>query len=159
MTSSKIPLHLQKALSGGSAEESLTDYKQTESTVSVQGGVVSSYRTPADRTSGNDTFRRYPDGTLDVEYAKHKVVDMLHRLKDGQPLTELEKCILTCCFPAATPFMDAGVADNLRAVNLRIAPEEMLAISMKVASHLAAEMNYNAGQGGGSVPGRDLTRA
>lgn len=158
MSDSKMPLHIQKALSGGSPEEQLTDYRPTEPMVTVTSGVHSSHRTPSDRAHGNDTFRRYADGTLDIEYAKHKVLDMVHKVRDKHPLNNIEQCILTCCFPEAFYYMDPDVAANIRAIALRVTPREMLAIAMAVSSHLAEEMNYNAGKGGGSTPGRSQTR-
>ena len=159
MTDSKIPFHIQKALSGGSPEEALTDYRQTEPATMVVSGVTSSYRTPANRATGNDVFRRYQDGALDISYAKDKVVDMIHAVKDGHSITEVEKCILTCCFPEVFYFVDPDVAANLMRINLRITPQEMVAIAMAVAAHLSEEANYNAGMGGGSVPGRGTSRA
>lgn len=154
-----IPLHIQNALGSGSAQEQLTDYRSTEEIPEVPSGVRSSYRTPANRATGIDVFRRYADGTLDIEYAKHKVVDMIHKVKEGAYLTEWEKCILCCCYPDVFFLMDHDIAADMLRITMRVSPAEMLAIAQAVSAFLAEEMNYNAGLGGGSVPGRSSTRA
>ena len=161
----RLPINLQKALSGGTADDELTNYKQeAPETVPVQPpGVVSSYRAPTDRVNGNQVFRRYPDGSLDIDYAANKVIDMVHRVKESDNssgfLTNQEELTLSVCFPRLFNFVDISLLDRMREVNLRITADEAVLVAMKVSAHLKEELNWNAGSGGGSVPGRSTTRA
>ena len=161
----RLPLNLQKALSGGTAEEELTNYQPSapEIVPVVPVGVVSSYRAPSDRVNGNVVFRRYPDGSLDIPAAANCVIDMVHRVQESDNssgfLTNQEELILSVCFPRVFQFVDSGLLDRMREVNLRITADEAVLVAMKVSAHLKEELNYNAGNGGGSVEGRTTTRA
>lgn len=161
----RLPLNLQKALSGGTAEEELSNYKQNDPVAvpEAPNGVHSTYNAPADRVNGNQVFRRYPDGSLDINTAANQVLDMVHRVQDSDNssafLTNQEELILSVVFPTAFSFVDSSLLDRMREVNLRITPEENVLVAMKVQAHLKEELNWNAGNGGGSVPGRTATRA
>ena len=161
----RLPLNLQKAISGGSAEEELTNYKQNAPTnvPTYASGVDSTFRAPMDRANGNVVFRRYPDGSLDIASAADKVLDMVHRVQENGNssafLTNQEELILSVVFPTAFSFVDSSLLDRMREVNLRITADEAFLVAMKVQAHLKEELNWNAGQGGGSVPGRSVTRA
>ena len=123
-------------------------------------GPVNNYRTPADRVNGNEMFRRYLDGRLDIKYAVDKVVDAVHRYKEKDiALYTQEAVSLQILFPGAgfDGGVDPAMANAVAGVNLKLTPQEIALIRFRVASHLAEEMNYNAGQGGGSVPGRNQT--
>jgi len=133
------------------------DYQLTESVPEAR--MEPQFRAPGDRNLGNVLFRRNPDGSLDVEAAKHVVVDMIHKVKDQMALTELEKLVLGILFPLAFDFVDPRLAKPLTAVHLKLAPWEVMLIASKVSAHLIAEMNYNAGLGGGGDPGRATTRS
>lgn len=144
----------QRAGTGYRGEEEV--YQQ------VPGGVVSSYRTPAERSSGNQLFRRYPNGLLDVAWAKHQVLDALHRAKDsgGQDqLNSLEKVALSVLFPHSFSYVDSAMVSQVASVQLRLTPDEVVEVRQAVARHLAEEMNWNSGLGGNSVPGRHTTRS
>jgi len=116
------------------------------------------YRTPDNRNIGCVAFRRYPDNSLDFDAAKNLVVDAIHKAKELVPLTNLEELILSVAFPDAFQFVDPTLASQLSRVNLRLSPMEIMTIRDLVSAHLKAEMNFNAGLGGGSVPGRAVTR-
>lgn len=148
-----------KSMDAGQAEGN-TDYVNDTKVGTVAAGVQSSYRTPSDRVNGNVMFRRYLDGSLDMEYACHQVIDAVHRAKYGAaPLYTQEQVALEILFPASfSGEIDPLMAASVAAVNLSLIPEEQAMIRAKVAAHLAEEMNYNAGNGGGSVPGRSSTR-
>lgn len=146
------------ALSGGHAGAG-TDWSPTEHAAAVPGGVVSQFRAPGDRNLGNVLFRRNPDGTLDLDAAKHVVVDMIHKVKDKGPLTELEKLTLGIMFPVIFDFVDPRLATPMMAIHLRLTAWEVVMVNEAVAAHLTAEMNYNAGLGGGGDPGREVTRS
>lgn len=147
-----------EVLSGGTAGEG-TDWTETEPQLTVPEGVVPQFRAPGDRNIGNVLFRRNPDGTLDLDAAKHVVVDIIHKVKDKLPLTELEKMVLGVLMPLVFDFVDPRLAGPMMAVHLRLAPWEIVLINEKVSAHLIAEMSYNAGIGGGGDPGRATARS
>jgi hypothetical protein len=151
-------LKSMEVLSGGQAGQG-TDYEPEDLAQEVPPGVVSSFNAPVNRMNGNVVFRRLPNGDLDLENAKHIVVDLLHLVKDKQPLTEIEKLILGCMFPLMFPFVDPRLAAPIMSVQLRLAPWECALVTEKVAAHLQAEMSYNSGIGGGGDPGRSHTRS
>lgn len=121
------------------------DYRQTEDVPKAH--MEPQYRTPPDRVMGNQMFRRYPDGTLDLEDCKHRVVDALRKVKDGLPPTSLEKVALSCIYPTLFAYVDARLLSSVSAVQLRLSPWEITLIHQKVAEHLIQEMNWNAGIG------------
>jgi hypothetical protein len=147
---------------GWAGQREGTDWQPgEESAYQVAPGVQPQYRTPADRVSGNQLFRRYPNGALDVEYAKQCVVDALHRVKESgghDQLNSLEKVALSVLFPMSFDYVPAGMAPAVTSVQLRLGPSELMLIREAVGRHLAEEVNWNAGKGGGSVPGRHVTR-
>lgn len=135
-----------EASSGG--HEGGTDWKSEENAPTAPQGVVPQFRAPGDRNIGNVLFRRNPDSTLDLEAAKHVVVDMIHKVKDQLPLTELEKTTLGVFMPTIFEYVDPRLAQSLMAVHLRVTPWEIELVNHLVAAHLLAEMSYNAGLGG-----------
>jgi hypothetical protein len=147
-----------EALSGGHAGAG-TDWSETEHVASVPAGVEPQFRAPGDRNIGNVLFRRHPDGSLDVDAAKHVVVDMVHKVKDKLPLTELEKITLGILFPMVFEFVDPRLSESMMRVHLRLTPWEVALVNERVAAHLTAEMSYNAGLGGGGDPGRAVARS
>lgn len=150
---------LLKAQDAGQSHEA-TDYSQ-DVVIPTVGPKRSSYRMPLDRECGNYMFRRYMDGSLDLSYACHKVIDAIHQAKDSggaDVLNSLQKVALSVLFPNSFDFVDSAMVPQIASVQLRLSPEEVQLIRMKVAAHLAEEMNWNAGRGGGSVPGRSATR-
>jgi len=138
-----------------------TDYSQDEA-VGTISKPSATYRTPPDRNIGNVFFRRYVGGSLDYDYACHKIIDAIHRYKDTKDAHQLnneEMTALGVLFPQVFTFVDNTIVNTIAAVQMRLAPEEVAMLRKKVAAHLAEEMNYNAGRGGGSVPGRHDTRS
>lgn len=151
-------LKSMEVLSGGHAGGG-TDYVPEQLAGQVPSGVVSSYNAPVNRENGNAVFRRYPNGDLDLENAKHIILDLLHLAKDKHPLTEMEKLILGCMLPQLFPFVDARLVIPMMTTQLRITPMECAVVADLVAAHLKAEMSYNAGIGGGGDEGRSTTRS
>lgn len=159
---SRIPIHLQspeiaKALSN--TIDNSTDLKKLEK-IPTERMLSPQYRTPTDRVNGNELFRRYPDGALDYEAAKHIVIDSLNKLKQLGPdgLTRLEQSVLCCLFPDTFDFVDQAMVESIRKVMCKISREECKKISVLVALHLNEVMNHNAGYGGGSVMPRSETQ-
>lgn len=152
-------LKAQAGISGQSHEA--TDYSNTE-VVGVISGPQATYRTPPDRMIGNVFFRRYINGALDLRYAVDKVVDALHRCKDGGGIDQLnneEKTALGVLFPMQFATVDNSMIMQVASVQLKISLMEMDAIRQAVAAHVQEELNYNAGRGGSSAPGRHQTRS
>ncbi len=147
---------------GWAGQREGTDWQPGEvSAYQVAPGVQPQYRTPPDRAISNMLFRRYPNGALDIMYAKNLVVDALHRVKESgghDQLNSLEKVALSVLFPMSFDYVAPGMAPAVASVQLRLGPAELLLIREAVARHLAEEVNWNAGKGGGSVPGRHVTR-
>lgn len=151
---------LLKSQASAGQELGATDFKVTEDDyMNLPAEPVSSYRTPVERVNGNVMFRRYLDGRLDMDYAVGKVLEAVHKLKEGVILSEQEKVALSVVYPTVFTYVDAGVVDSVRSVNLKLSLEETALIALKVAAQLAEELNWNAGLGGGSVPGRSETVA
>lgn len=149
-----------EALSGGHAGAG-TDYQQSETLPEEK--MRAEFRAPRDRNISNVLFRRNPDSSLDMESAKHVVVDAIHAAIDsaGNPgmLNDLQQMVLQVFFPGVYTFVDPMLLDSIAAVHLRLADHEIMAVRLLVAAHLRAEMSYNAGIGGGGDPGRASRRA
>lgn len=138
--------------------KSTVDYVNDTFVGTVPTSPQGTYRTPPDRVNGNALFRRYLNGSLDMEYACHKVIDAIHRVKASASLFPTEQIALQAIFPGQFEGdLDPAMAMAVASVQLDLVPEEVAMIRVKVARHLAEELNWNAGLGGGSVPGRSST--
>ena len=140
-----IPLHMQNP---------------EEHREKMQKGVVRLPQKP--RSSGNDVLRRYPNGTLDIEYVALKVVAAIEKMKgaeigghSGFQMTELEKAILSLIVPELGK--KTGMSPRMAALMARISPKEKMVVQARVGALLKEKLNWNAGRGGGSVPGRSMT--
>lgn len=117
-----------------------TDYREAQNV--PESRPQPTYRRAADRPTGNVLFRRYPNGQLDVEYAKHKVIDAVHQYKNEAPLTPMQQAALQCCFPNMFNYVPSTMLASMMRVNMRISPEEAAMVAMAVAMHLQEEMKY-----------------
>lgn len=117
-----------------------SDFAQTEDVPTV--APYDHYRAPLDRVHGNEMARRYPDGSLDVDYMKHKVLDALRKAKDGVQLNALEELALTVLFPTSFSYVDDGLTSDLAKVNLKITPMESMQVAQAVAEHLCYQYDY-----------------
>lgn len=128
--------------SGGAG--SVTDYRQTEELPVLTTIPGDTYNAPAPgaRVNGNEIARRYPDGTLDIDYMKHKVIDALHIVKNKGTLNSVEEIALSVLFPSVFMFIDPLMTDYMTKVNLRITPFEATEVAMAVAEHLCKEHEY-----------------
>jgi hypothetical protein len=134
-------LDIQKSTSGDMVVDNHPDYEgPTEDAYPAR--MEPQYRTPHDRVSGNEMFRRNPDGSLDYNYAKNKVIEAVHKVRDGISPTTLEQTALSVLFPAVFSYVDAGVLSAVRAVNLKLSPAESAKISMLVSGHLSSEIEF-----------------
>lgn len=107
------------------------------------------------RFLGNNMARRYVTGQLDFDYLMHQIVDVIHKVKDGDMfLTEPEKALLSLVFPGFKNSMTKKFVQTY----LQVTDEETQALRLKLHSFLATQANWQAGQGGGAVPGSDTIR-
>jgi hypothetical protein len=120
------------------------------------------YRTPHNdrtimpRNDGCTMLRRYPDGRLDIPYVCGKVIEIIHKMKDAGHVTQFEKALLALALPK--PFqklIDTKIAKTMT----KLSNEERMLLGLYLSQHLKEELNWNAGMGGGSVPGRGSTRS
>lgn len=156
-----VPQNSELLAKSAGADKPTTDYSEDPSlAIFTEYGPVET-RYPVGRVDGNPLFRRYTDGSLDVMYAVHKVVDAIHAIRDSggaDVLGPVDRMALSVLFPYSFAYVDSGMLSHVATVQLRLSPMEVEMIRARVASHLAEEMNWNAGRGGGSVPGRSTTR-
>lgn len=107
------------------------------------------FRAPADRANGNVVFRRYPDGSLDLEYAADIVMEVVERVRTSNgtdPLTHQDHAIVGCVFPPVfAPHVDHSLIASIRSVNLRITDLECMMIAMKCAQRIAAIAGFRSG--------------
>lgn len=108
------------------------------------------------RNMGCTPLRRYPNGQLDVKFVAHQIIDLVHKVKDSGDLTNYEKAILSLILP--DQFRDL-IAPKIAGTMARMSDEERLMVAIIVKQHMGEELNWNAGYGGGSVPGRSSTRS
>tara|TARA_Y100000310_G_scaffold288455_1_gene314069 strand:+ start:494 stop:937 length:444 start_codon:yes stop_codon:yes gene_type:complete len=102
---------------------------------------------------GNSIFRRYANGTLDYKYAVTKVFEALERVRDGGCPNEVEKAALSIIVPGMEGLMDKAFASTM----LKMSNDEKAMLKTLFIANHKEVLNYNAGLGGGSVPGRTQT--
>jgi len=126
----RIPLHMQ------GRKESEPIRKSVAPTVSVGA-----------RKGGNDLFRRYPNGVLDVPYVAGKVIEAFQKHQQanlgghsGFPLTQLETALLSIVVPGLE-LMDKRMAKTL----LQLSKTDKLRIQMHVKKFFADMQMWGAG--------------
>lgn len=152
---------LLKAQEGSAGQrKGATDFSEDIPYAQVGPGVEASYRVPTDRVNGNAFFRRYINGELDARYAADKAIDAMRRVKNSGGVDQLndeEKVALCLLFPSQFNFIDSPIVDSIAAIQCRLTSDEVERVRQLVGTQLAEELNWNAGLGGGSVPGRHHT--
>lgn len=150
-------LKSQEGLAGQS--KTATDFSENVPYDTISAPTAT-YRTPSGRVNGNEFFRRYITGPLDVGYAVRKVLLAMARAKDSGGINQLngeEQSVLRVLFPVQ--FGGDTLSGDQAMVQYRLTLIEVEQIRQAVAAHIQEELNYNAGMGGGSVPGRSQTRS
>ena len=153
--SGHVPLNYRKGV-----EEQVT--KSVESGTSFRPGETHQveYRNQFQdktlkRNEGCTPLRRYPNGTLDHKYVAHQVIDVVHKMKDGGSVTDFERALLTLVLPGKfKELIDSKIAQTMT----KLSNDERMMIGLLVEQHMREELNWNAGMGGGSVPGRGSSR-
>jgi len=153
-----VPLHLRPATTADKVE------KAVSSQTSYRPGEVhpTMLRTPHNdrtilpRNEGCTILRRYPDGRLDIPYVANKIIEIFHKMKDGGNTTEMERAVLCMALPQAfSKLIDPKIAQTMT----KLAKDERMMLALYLDKHRREELNWNAGMGGGSVPGRGSTRS
>ncbi len=98
-------------------------------------------------------MRRYPDGKLDYNWAAQIIIDAIHKAEYNGYLTPLEESMITVVFPIKFRKTEPAQAE----VRTQLSRSEKEWLREYVEAQLKEELNYNAGRGGGSVPGRKRT--
>jgi len=152
---SSIPLHIQNpALVKGKGQqvnpswESFGPHQRHQTNHSVQ-----KYE-DRPNTHAMSIIRRNPDGTLDYAWAKNMVIDAVHGLSQPHANRDIHDALLTVIFPTKIQRMNPSQAQ----IVTQFSDSEKDIVRQMVEAHFKAEENWNAGRGGGSVPGRSQTR-
>ncbi len=160
----RTPIHAipanQELMKGGYAGTPPAEHTNFTITEDVPTVSMSNQdRVPTDRVLGNVVFRRYLNGMLDFDYAKHKVIDAINKVKLKQGIEPEDCYVLNALFPNVGTLMIAasGVMVAESAMRTRLTPMEVEQVRQDVAAHFLEVLNWNAGRGGGSVPGRSST--
>jgi hypothetical protein len=113
------------------------------------------YSAMDDRSSVHDRsrIRRSPNGELDYKWVMNTIVEAIHKAETGMFLTPIEESLLTVFFPLKFPKVEAAQAE----IRTQLSRSEKAYLKDMIDAHLKEELNYNAGRGGGSVPGRGRT--
>lgn len=108
------------------------------------------------RNAGCEILRRYANGTLDLNHVANLIIDLRHKAADGGFLTEREKAVLALVLPQVFgSLIDAKIAQTVT----KLSNDERLMLRILVDGRVREEANWNAGRGGGSIPGRHVTRS
>lgn len=94
-------------------------------------------------------LRRYANGVLDYDWALNHIIDALHKVEIQAMLLPIEAALLTIIFPLKFRKMEPDQASLM--TQLSDSEKEML--NALIEAHMRAETNWNAGRGGGAVPG------
>jgi hypothetical protein len=105
-------------------------------------------------THAMSMIRRNPDGTLDYEWAKNVVIDAVHNAATPHSILPVHLALLQVVLPDKFRNMEPQQATILT----QLSDSEKSKVREMVEAQLREEENWNAGQGGGSVPGRHITR-
>lgn len=108
------------------------------------------------RNTGCTVLRRYANGVLCFNYVAGEIISILNKVRDAGYITEYEKAILALVLPK--PFgklINAKIAQTMT----KLTNDERMVLAHMVQAHLKEEQNWNAGRGGGSIPGRSVTRS
>jgi hypothetical protein len=111
----------------------------------------------APRNAGCTPLRRYANGKLDIKFVAQTIINLINKAQDSGKLTEFEKALLTIILPVQFSF--PGMTDRLAGTMARMSDEEKLLVAIEVQGHMKEVANWNAGFGGGSVPGRNTSRS
>ena len=155
----RIPLHIQHP-------QLKKSYQKNESYESFRPNIVHGSghyndMQPGARADIPEQFRirRAPSGELDYKWVANQIIDAIHKLEfngqTGDPnygsasLLPLEVALLTVVVPEKYRKMEPMQAE----IMTQLSASEKDVLRAMVAQQIANENNWNAGFGGGAVPG------
>jgi hypothetical protein len=157
---SRMPLHMQNPDIAKAAVQENSSYESFRPNVVHPSGAYRDME-PGDRANIPEQYRirRYPSGQLDAMWVANQVIDAIHKVEfngtTGDPnlgsasLLPIECALLTVVFPAKYRKMEPQQAE----IMTQLSATEKELVSAIVGKQMADEAGWNAGQGGGSVPG------
>lgn len=98
-------------------------------------------------------IRRNVNGELDYNWVMNTILDSIHKAETGTYLTPIEESLLTVFFPLKFSKVEEAQSE----IRTQLSRTEKKYLKEMLEAHLKEELNYNAGRGGGSVPGRSRT--
>ena len=115
----------------------------------------SNYKKMEDRSSMNESsrLRRSVNGELDYEWVMHQIVNAIHAAEKGEHQTPIQESLLTVVFPIRFDKVEVAQAE----IRTQLSRTEKKHLKAMVEARLKEELNWNAGNGGGSVEGRSRT--
>jgi hypothetical protein len=156
----RIPLHMQNA-DVKKAADANPSWESFRPNVVHPTGKYADKDMQEERATLSQNFRvrRYPSGQLDEMWTANQIIDAIHATEfngtTGDPnlgsasLTPLQVALLTVVFPAKYRKMEPMQAEILT----QLSDTEKQKLQMIVAQQFANEQGWNAGLGGGTVPG------
>ena len=156
-TLSKIPLHLQSQKSKELCKAEYDKFKN-ESYESFRPNEVF----PVNYKEMDDShvtmepvsrLRRYANGALDYSWVVNQILDALHGMEYNDFLTPLQQSLLTVLFPQKFRLEEPALSQ----IRTMLSQSEKDMLERMVIARIKEELNYNVGEGGGSVPGRSRT--
>lgn len=155
----RVPLHLQNDAIAKAAKENSSYESFRPNVIHPMGQYGDSFGKERAGIAAQFRVRRYPNGVLDIQWTGNQIIDAIHKVEfnggTGDPnlgsasILPLEAALLTVVFPAKYRKMEPQQAEILT----QLSPSEKDMLKVFVESQLANEQAWNAGQGGGSVPG------
>jgi hypothetical protein len=112
-------------------------------------------RIPEGRNQGCTIIRRYPNGSLAVDYVVNKIMEIINKVEAGGKLNASEMALVSVILPHRYGHLvDPIIASG----QLKMSDEEKTLVMLTVIAQLKEAANWNAGFGGSSVPGRSVTK-
>lgn len=148
----RVPLHLQDPEIAKAAAKASPSYESFRKDQIFKPQYKEMENRPS--THAMSMIRRNPDGTLDHNWAKNVIVDAIHNAATPHAILPVHLALLQVVFPGKYRNMEPQQAEILS----QLSATEKAKLKDMVEAHLKEEENWNAGQGGGSVPGRHITR-
>lgn len=148
---SRMPLHWQSLDIAKAAKDASPSYE----TFRPNETFTPQYKEMEDRSSlgQNYRIRRYPNGELDFKWVLNQIIDALRGATYNQTILPIQAALLTVVLPLKHRKMEPQQAEILT----KLSDSEKDILKLMLESHEREVDNYNAGNGGGSVPGRHRT--
>lgn len=151
---SRIPIHLQSPAIAKANNEKKSESWETFRAHEIHRPEAKWQDNKRPGTHMMSVVRRYANGELDYLWAAGAIIDAVHALEDVGPLTNIQQALLTVVFPEKFQGMMPQEAN----IKTQFSASEKKKVKEIVEAHFLEEANYSGGAGGGSVPGRHVTK-